>query len=443
MNHFVIQKESFMINKTTEKGWFLFVFQNGIDEHLYSLTIDHLKPCRFMKILIFDTTKLKKSKKKSGFHTVDIFQFLQYMDITMNDLNQMINKKFEMDTLTNILFGSINLKITEILDAADKSSASESVIGLGKYRNANGVSDVILKIACSDDETDNSLSFERKLYDVIVPKILEKTPNIIKCIDILECSNLWVKLKNLEKSEGLEKSEKKIINSLLKMLGNINNEKCKDMPIHVLILEKSNGKKLSNFLLEDYKEMKNKVDIMEQIVLQIAYTLHIFEKEKLMHNDLHFQNIFIEILNKPITFTVYTHGYHVYSRQINFLIKIYDFDRSSLNNTENFENTLLTNSECADYGDCNEYQQNKDWFTFAHYLYIHMMKIKENTYLSDRIFHIFKDIFKNGNLAHYGRPCEEKLDANKKCEILDISNRIKPIDFLKYNLLQERCITLI
>ena len=66
--------------------------------------------------------------------------------------------------------------------------------------------------------------------------------------------------------------------------------------------EQSEGVKLYDFMMEDCRDMEKteKHNVMTQILIQMSYTLHIFEKNKFMHNDLHFENIFITKLDKPI-----------------------------------------------------------------------------------------------------------------------------------------------
>ena len=77
---------------------------------------------------------------------------------------------------------------------------------------------------------------------------------------------------------------------------------------------------------------------------------------KMMHNDLHFGNIFIEKLNEVETIT-YIINNKLYILNTQYKIYIYDFDRSF---AVSLGNNVLLEDYCHDYFTCNEFFENYD-----------------------------------------------------------------------------------
>ena len=337
-----------------------------------------------------------------------------------------------IDKLSYHLFGSKKLVINSILNENQKNSASDSIIGFGKYLKNNTLTDIkiAIKIACEGDvKNDNSLFVERYIYQNVVPKLLKETPNVVACVDILTCENLLEKSFEYQSKYGLAKD---LYNMMYKL--NLFDESCKDRPIYILMTERSEGVKLYDFMMEDYRDMEKteKHNVMTQILIQMSYTLHIFEKNKFMHNDLHFGNIFITKLDKPIDYNIILpESGKEYTHKISYLLKIYDFDRSSFNNGKPMKNTRLETEHCGWLGDCNKFQKNKDWFTFTHMMYRqNLEKFSGETELTDVMFDIFIDLFDTATLIFPGRPCTKT--SKYKCDIINIEDRKSSILFLEH-----------
>jgi hypothetical protein len=72
----------------------------------------------------------------------------------------------------------------------------------------------------------------------------------------------------------------------------------------------------------------NKNNLIE-VLFQLLYTMYVFEKIEFSHNDLHFGNIFINKLDVPVNLSYKVNG-KMYKLTTSLLVKVYDFDRSSI-----------------------------------------------------------------------------------------------------------------
>jgi hypothetical protein len=106
-----------------------------------------------------------------------------------------------------------------------------------------------------------------------------------------------------------------------------------------------NSKSLKDvFEKKSYDEIKT---ILIQTLIQIIYTLSIFERQQLIHADLHSGNIMIETLDNPFTYyyviSNYTDNKKVIKLTSKFFARIYDFDRSYILNDKHYE--MVTNED--------------------------------------------------------------------------------------------------
>jgi hypothetical protein len=227
--------------------------------------------------------------------------------------------------------------------------------------------EIVIKITLADTEEDNSFSVERNIYRNIVPKMLKETPHLVKYIDDFVCTNFISVLRAMINQDNAK--NKFVAATILKDLQDIatTSLKYKRIPnilsqeIHILLLEKVPGATLFDWLSSKlYTSLifAEKQEFEKDILIQVAYTLNVMREFRLIHNDLHMENIFVvkrertllpyKINNKP-----YYSKYCVY---------IFDFDHSSV--MGKFSNKLLDTSMCYTYGECNIYDDKWDWFTF-------------------------------------------------------------------------------
>lgn len=105
------------------------------------------------------------------------------------------------------------------------------------------------------------------------------------------------------------------------------------------------------------------------VLLQIAIALYVMEKAKLLHYDLHANNIFIQKLDRVETWTYRIHG-RVITVRTRFKAMIFDFDRAVC--------PTLGPNELSRYiyGDYCGFQENRDIVTLYAYLQLEPILLK-------------------------------------------------------------------
>jgi hypothetical protein len=188
----------------------------------------------------------------------------------------------------------------------------------------------------------------------------------------------------------------------------------------MLVTKKAKGLTLSDWI-ERKKLPTNPnalVTFFEDVLLQIAYTLIVFEESGFVHHDLHAGNIFVEELTTPLHLSFNIGGSTSIIRNVKYFVQIYDFDSSSKTSTmyspSSIRNTYLDSISCRKLGQCNEFFPNLDWFTILHHLYV----LNKNIPIPfERL--VRKDMlnYKYGpyDLVYMGRPCF-CVNPKKKCD---------------------------
>lgn len=162
--------------------------------------------------------------------------------------------------------------------------------------------------------------------------------------------------------------------------------------IHLLCIEKISGGKsvlpLYSYL-QSFREKKIDEKHFKSILFQILYTLYIFNRAGIRHNDLHGGNVLVKKLEQPV--------YHKYIVDVgnesvefyltlHYMVYVIDFDRVSVNNSEllkkkyqsnrddplstgNLKNTILESIRlCYKYGTCNKKNEKADTFKLLYEL---------------------------------------------------------------------------
>ena len=225
------------------------------------------------------------------------------------------------------------------LSNSEKASASESQIGIGRLKfselwKLNEEDDDIIKKAkeefYKDDEIviklnfeskipkkDNSSEIESIIYKNFIFKMLNnnQTPHVM--IPLFQYQCVQFSEDKIEKNKSLE--------NLKNWYNSLSNDKFDKTKLNVLILEKGKGQKFEEWLKEPHTELSWKT-----VLFQIVWTLQVFSEYGLIHNDLHSENIFIEKLEEPIWGIYFLNEKDYFVLPINYFVKIYDFDRSSV-----------------------------------------------------------------------------------------------------------------
>jgi hypothetical protein len=361
------------------------------------------------------------------------------------DIDKHIHPQDMLSGMTGCNLGLPNLQIQKIItqlentegdpdeeeENADEekptNSSSDTIICKGVLKNVR----VIVKISfLSKGTTDNSLEVEGRIYDEVVPILSQFTPNLMPFIGKLSCDTFEDTVSQSSNS-FLEEIWKLVIDKKLQDSYDINHAT-------LLITKEAGGIPLEDWFKKKKVSTEEHDKFMNDVLLQIAYTLLVFKDSGLMHNDLHAGNIFVEKLEKPILLSFNIDKETQIVRQIDYFVQIYDFDwsakiKTSTNNLT-ISNTLLDRM-CPVYGTCNHFHENLDWFTILRTLVLLSKTSKQNEF----IYRLFKDkdlvngTFKNRPLTHPTRPCYFPKKSSRKCKqiVLDNDVLLSPLDFLK------------
>ena len=237
-------------------------------------------------------------------------------------------------------------------------SYSETCLFTANLNNSEKT-EVVVKLGfVGDSVTQNGLYVEAEIYKHIISDMINYTPFIVYGYDELTYrfnSSFQGLFTNCKRNKKITIPQ--------------NNDK-----IISIVMEKTLGHYLYDFI-SLYKKKLNSYDYNEfhmemiNILFQLFWTLKCFSHIRLIHNDLHFNNIFVENLNKPETF--YFHfGSKYIKMKTSFIAKIYDFDRSSVpGNLKVSHNLFAEKYFCRDFNQCNKYSEKVDLWSVIYNLY--------------------------------------------------------------------------
>jgi hypothetical protein len=298
--------------------------------------------------------------------------------------------------------------------------------------------DVVLKLSFDtiDKDKDNSLDAEAFIYHKVTPELRKYTPNIVTHLGVGVCKQLFLqKLKAMSERNDANKANYNIIMNEINMLRERYSGKYNFDHANLLVTRKADGKTLDQWLTQDWTQWDEveKEHFTFDVLIQIAYTLLVFEDLGFTHNDLHAGNVFVEALERPMVYSVRMNKNTVISRTVSFFVRIYDFDRSSKVATKysefRVENTLLKNIFCAEVGQCNKFRRNADWFTIlTNYYHLTKGYIGIKHLLSEKA-RGWKARSKNGDnrgrLVHPGTPCfctDSKCTGKSACRQIELDD---------------------
>lgn len=247
---------------------------------------------------------------------------------------------------------------------ANKGSSSNSIILFGDLVMNDRKTPVAFKIVFdSVSMIENSLVVEQQIYINVTESMLNNfhTPHLTTCIGMVKpCTTVDIIRK-------LSQEEQKNFNIAL---SKIDNKTYNVSTLSILILGKSSGKTLYDYIspdiLIDKKYVKNPLytDLTSNdklnILFQLLYTLRCFEKVGLIHNDLHMKNIFVDKLVVPEERIFYISDNVWVKIMIIYDTKIFDFDRGAIYHPSVERNFSLDYNFCQSYGQCNKFNSRGD-----------------------------------------------------------------------------------
>lgn len=254
-------------------------------------------------------------------------------------------------------------------------SGSYSVVFKITDRNTKFI--YILKVML--DKYNNNIAFKTEEENYKTMKnILSKrlTPHVFTFIDS----------KTFESSDIIDKELKFRLEPILSNADFDNIKK-----YYILLTETSDYKlmTLDDFLETDERYFTSNY-ILYNILFQIMYTLYIFNKLKIKHNDLHFGNIMVSFAKENIlepSFKIkYNNIYHFNGKRvclpnIGISVRIFDFDRTTKAVTDSYGkktcNTLISEDDyLSELQNCEENKYH-DTYKVLFHLYDYSFNIND------------------------------------------------------------------
>lgn len=173
--------------------------------------------------------------------------------------------------------------------------------------------------------------FQGLTYEAHVYKKVSRLVATGKCFNFLPVFALArCKLEDVAKSltplkfeDNDELHVKNIITSIAQIFPNMNLILLTTLTAQVPRVSEVSEKLMP---LYDYLRLPNPESVRE-IMLQLLYTLYVLEKEGIVHNDLHYMNILVEHLEKPVCMS-FKLGDRQFTFKCAYIPKIYDWDRA-------------------------------------------------------------------------------------------------------------------
>lgn len=105
-----------------------------------------------------------------------------------------------------------------------------------------------------------------------------------------------------------------------------------------------------------------RIDEYKAILFQFFYIFYVLYRYRIVHNDNHFQNILIQVLDAPVTFEFNIHG-KVVSFSTQYVVKIFDWDRA-YREGEPMSNDVIKNKGLANAHLIARFVPNRDFIQF-------------------------------------------------------------------------------
>jgi hypothetical protein len=124
----------------------------------------------------------------------------------------------------------------------------------------------------------------------------------------------------------------------------------------LLLLKNTEGKTLRKWLSKK-RDIINFEEELWNVIFQITAACYAMSLSKMIHNDLHAGNIFIQELDTITDFLYNINDIPILIRT-KYKVLIFDFDRSYVKKLG--ENQILNSEICSNTSQCNEFIENKD-----------------------------------------------------------------------------------
>ncbi len=274
-----------------------------------------------------------------------------------DDLRKTMSIENDVSCDLEALFNDIKIIQSHTESQSVQMFAKIKPQSLFKILKNSKIREVFLKISMVSDNS--NLAVEIGIYAELTRLLLDgHSPNLIRYIASFNC---FYKPQNIfwdEFEERLLPYDMSLDYQNLVSVG---------APVQVLVSEKTTGIILKKWLENNPRNIISFI----KICIQIIYTLQCFAEIEFRHNDLHWENIFVESV-KPSPMFYFT-GYDTYYMiSTSAFVKIFDFDMASFASGSGLTNESFLNAEfCPEYGMCIDKNNKFDLFTILYYLRVY------------------------------------------------------------------------
>ncbi len=253
------------------------------------------------------------------------------------------------------------------------NSKSPSIIFKGFW---NGVP-CYFKIFSS---THKGLLYEQYLYNYIKTRQTEPLlqDNFVKVLDLFKMNK-----KEKDVFSSYIKSKVSDIDRVLGILNRTDN-------ICFIVTEDIGGKGYFDFIFNKRQQLD--INLLKETIFEIIYSIYLLNTHlKIVHNDLHFDNILIKEESKP-TIKEYIINGKRYSKPRKYKICIYDFDKSYM---ENVSNLTISKIPYINKGLIENIEKGKDTLGVGKLFKLDLLDnvIKNNLDLKSNLEKVIKTIF--------------------------------------------------
>ena len=428
---------------------------------------------------IFLIEKLLSSEELGYTPTVTVFGKLKKNGFLIDEINK------ELDIVPNDFVMKISFNTNDFTDDIKNklidynfSKRKENVVGLysafenscdsyiQKFYNENIRNKKVFYFPKYVKNT--TLLYEIYLYENIINQLFINnfTPNIFIYLTSFECPNFYNSLDNSDSESNSTKIKERIdeLNESFAYKDEYypNKEQFNFFgTANILIMERGKGETLKSWLNNNQINNKKNFDNFRKLILQSLFTHEVFNMIGLKHNDNHLDNYYVENLNERMNLVYFYKENEWFQFSTEFLIKIFDFDQSSLTGKSIFSSLSkinnyldIFNGACMSSNRCNnEDYDYKDIYRFFCRI---IKKFQEddqyenpNNYIKKILQFIYRhipsDLFSKYGNSGYCEFCKFKEnlvyseDSGENQFNIKVCERITDLDKLKIiNILKDK-----
>ena len=362
-----------------------------------------------------------------------IFQDLKYFEAkeSASDTNVFFSKIL----LPNLNASPIALKTWIGWNDLSKEQAGDMLLKSVKKYNEDqatrqDIKDILDK--CADKRKYEGLDYEKNLYEFITKNIILKglSNAFIPFIASGSClvSDIYDKIAV---SKKLNITQKHALLQKLKFF-----QFFPELKLNLIATGSFSSSKLMDlydFLQDD--KIKFSTSDIASIILQVLQALFVMEKFKIMHNDLHLGNIFLEMLDEPRKISIPLSDKARIEFPSKYVVKIFDWDRAWCKKLG--PNPMLETESYLSVDVTQKFRQNQDYYQFICGLKEKSKNPEKKLILEEVLHTILPDPNFNAWRSAEDDLFKIKLTSTQKSKLQSLRFNERPYAKLKYASLES------